>query len=269
MVIRPTSLWSHFARNLRQSAHRILENLDQARSLIAERSTNGGGRLTVGAPYSMCQALMPAVVAAFHKCLPGTHLSLVGLEPMDAVERLVRRDIDFALTLNPVRHKALATMDAGRDEVVIVASDQSPVSSLERLQASDLQSQAMILPTNPNAEYAVWSGFMLEAGVFPRITLETDSIELAIALVREGLGLTVAPRWAIPPVTNGLAARSIGRAGLWRTWSIAYPASLRLTSIHRAFLRICGERLNLGSTGASTPAPSEDSTSWRRTATVE
>src|SRR5215467_9544870 len=231
---------------LRQSAHRILENLDQARSLIAERSSNGGGRLSIGAPASLCRTLMPLVATAFHTRFPATDLSILTLDQANAIERLTRRDVDFALTLAPVRHKAVAAAEAGRDEVVVIAGEQSPLS---RLRANDLQSQAMILPPNPNSEYAVWSAFMLESGVFPRIRLETDSLELAIALARAGLGLTVAPRWAIASMEKGLAALNVGDSGLWRTWVVAYPASMRLTSIHRAFLRICSEQLGAALSG--------------------
>ena len=251
---------------LRQSAHRILDNLDQARSLIAERSTNGGGRLSIGAPPVVCQALMPPVVAAFSKRFPATHLSITSLDQSNAVDRLIRRDVDFAIMLAPVRHKALATAEAGRDEVVVVASEQSPLSRLQRLQASDLQSQAMILPPNPNIDYAAWSGFMLESGVFPRITLETDSLELAIALARAGLGITVAPRWAVAAAPQGLTMLSVGKTGLWRTWAVTYPAALRLTSIHRAFLRICGEQLGAALSGI--PPKEADSAGWERTGTA-
>jgi len=189
------------------------------------------------------------------------------MDRTSAIERLMRRDVDFALTLAPVRHKAIASTEAGRDEVVVVAGEQSPVSRMERLRANDLQSQAMILPPNPNTEYAVWSGFMLESGVFPRITLETDNLELAIALAHAGLGLTVAPRWALIALSKGLVARSIGEAGLWRTWVITYPASLRLTSIHRAFLAICGEQLSTAFGGV----PGKETTTttdWDRTETA-
>ena len=237
---------------LRQSAHRILENLDQARSLIAERSSNGGGRLSVGAPASVCRTLMPFVATAFHTRFPATELSIITLDQANAIERLTRRDVDFALTLAPVRHKAIAAAEAGRDEVVVIAGEQTSLSRLSRLRANDLQSQAMILPPNPNTEYAVWSAFMLESGVFPRVTLETDSLELAIALARAGLGLTVAPRWAMISMEKGLAALKVGDSGLWRTWVVAYPASMRLTSIHRAFLRICSEQLGAALSG--TPA---------------
>ena len=212
---------------------------------------------------------MPSVVAAFHKRFPATHFSIIVLDQADAIETLLRRDVDFALTLAPVRHKALATMEAGRDEVVVVASDQNSINRLDRLQASDLQSQAMILPPKPNAEYAVWSGFMLEAGVFPRITLETDSLELAIELAHEGLGLTVAPRWAVGASSKGLAAISVGKTGLWRNWTITYPASLRLTSIHRAFLRICSEQLGHAFSGVSQEPVPEAPMNWERTGTTE
>jgi len=189
------------------------------------------------------------------------------MDRTSAIERLMRRDVDFALTLAPVRHKSIASTEAGRDEVVVVAGEQSPVSRMERLRANDLQAQAMILPPNPNTEYAVWSGFMLESGVFPRITLETDNLELAIALAQAGLGLTVAPRWALIALSKGLVARSIGEAGLWRTWVITYPASLRLTSIHRAFLSICSEQLSTA-LGGVPGKETTTATDWNRTETA-
>jgi len=250
---------------LRQSAHRILENLDQARSLIAERSSNGGGRLSIGAPTSVCRTLMPLVATAFHTRFPATDLSIITLDQANAIERLTRRDVDFALTLAPVRHKAIAAAEAGRDEVVVIAGEQNPLSRLSRLRANDLQSQAMILPPNPNTEYAVWSAFMLESGVFPRIRLETDSLELAIALARAGLGLTVAPRWAMISMEKGLAALKVGDSGLWRTWVVAYPASMRLTSIHRAFLRICSEQLGAALRGTPAKEGLEAAASLERT----
>ncbi len=252
---------------LRQSAHRILENLDQARSLIAERSSDGGGNLRVGVPTSLCGMLMPPVASAFHKRFPATHLTITTIDHADAVDALIRRDVDFVVTLAPVHHKAVATAEAGRDEVVIVAGERSALRQLKILQAADLQSQAMILPPRPNMEYAVWSAYMLESGVFPRITMETDSLELAIALAREGLGLTVAPRWAIGAAPE-VAALRIGAAGLWRTWLIAYPASLRLTSIHRAFLRICTDSVGILS-GMPKNDAMEPSVNWEKTGTSE
>ena len=109
---------------------------------------------------------------------------------------------------------------------------------------------------------------MLESGAFPRITLETDSLELAIALVRAEVGLTVAPRWAVAAMPQGVTALSVGPSGLWRTWALTYPAALRLTSIHRAFLRICGDLLNAGLSLAPAKESAETSMNWERTGTA-
>jgi hypothetical protein len=49
---------------------------------------------------------------------------------------------------------------------------------------------------------------------------------------------------------KGLTAINVGDSGLWRTWVVAYPASMRLTSIHRAFLCICREQLGAALSGA-------------------
>jgi hypothetical protein len=50
---------------------------------------------------------------------------------------------------------------------------------------------------------------------------------------------------------KGLSALNVGDSGLWRTWVVAYSAAMRLTSIHRAFLRICSEQLGAALSGTS------------------
>lgn len=228
---------------LRQGAHHILESLEQAQSLIAEQSAQGGGRLRVGAPPTVCQRLMPQVLSAFHRHLPATNIALIAAEEAAVEERLARRDLEFAIALMPVRHKVLAVRELGRDELVLVVRSDDPLSGLERVAASHLRSRAMILPPSPNREYEVWSRFLLESGVFPKVAVETNSLEAAIALVRDGLGVAVAPRWALDGTWQDVGAVPIGRTGLWRHWAVAYPAALHLTAIHRTFLKICSEQI--------------------------
>ena len=44
---------------------------------------------------------------------------------------------------------------------------------------------------------AAWDTFLIEAGVFPEIIVETDDLDLAKQLAIEGHGVTVAPRWSV------------------------------------------------------------------------
>src|SRR5216684_8093232 len=49
-----------------QSAQQMLTNLDRMSRLIAEHGRSGGGRLIIGAPQSVCDLLLPKLVAELH-----------------------------------------------------------------------------------------------------------------------------------------------------------------------------------------------------------
>lgn len=228
-----------------QCTRQVLEKLEQARSLVAEYSHNGSGRIRIGAHASACQALLPPIVAEFRAKFPKAELAVLAMQDAAALEQLNSRGLDFALLQVPIDGKPLGMVEAGRDELVCVLTSTHELVGRDRISADDLREQRLILPPFASAEYAPWQNLMIEAGVFPRIAVETDNFELAKSLVLSGVGLTIGPRWALGnEIASGeLIARAFGRRGLWRNWCIGYVQPAHHSSAHRGFLKICAERL--------------------------
>ena len=244
-----------------QCTQQVLENLDRVRAMLAERTDTASGHLSVGAPALFCHWLLPRVLGEFHTRYPGIALSVMTADPDSMAARLAHRELDLALLPFPVRQQSLGTVQLGRDELVVIAPPGNPIASGPRLEASSLKGQPVIVPNPGNKLWAAWDAFLIEAGVFPDIVVETDDLDLAKALAIEGHGATVVPRWAVTrEVAEGkLRALALGPVGVFREWCLAYHHGTQLTGIRRNFLRICNDEMPrlLGSTRSKSPQTEE------------
>ena len=150
-----------------------------------------------------------------------------------AIDRIAHREIDIALVPTAIQHKILALAPLGKDELVAVLSPSNPLARKERVLACDLKDQRFIMPPPGNLRFVPWDKFLLQWGLFPRIVVETDDLELAKHLAQHDVGMTIAPRWSLnndvtrrlsvpgqaisgpvpPPLVPAHAERAHGRAG--------------------------------------------------------
>jgi DNA-binding transcriptional LysR family regulator len=245
---------------LLQCACQVLDNLERVRSLVAEQSNTNSGRLSVAVPATFCHWLLPGLIDEFHERFPAIQVSVVMTDVEIAAERIVHRELDIALVPTSLQQKSLALAPLGKDELVAVMAPSNPLSSKERLTAVDLKEQRFIMPSPGNLRFVPWDNFLIHSGLFPRIVVETDDLELAKRLAGQNVGITIVPRWS----TNDEVARGecivlpIGPKGLFRDWHLAYHNAIQLTGPRRSFLRVCVELLprlfaNLEGSGKSKP----------------
>lgn len=256
-----------------QCARQVLDNLDRVRAMLAERSNSAAGHLSIGAPALFCHWLLPEVLGAFHVRFPAIALSIVTADPDSMVARLAHRELDLALLPFPIRQQSLGMVQLGRDELLAIVAPRHELARRERLSAKDLQGQPLIVPNPGNQLWAAWDAYLIEAGVFPEITVETDDLDLAKRLAIGGHGITVAPRWSVRgEIERGeLSAIPLGAAGVFRQWCLAYHHGAELTGMRRNFLRTCQEELPrlLGITALKRRPPREQTPETRASDTSE
>lgn len=228
-----------------QCTRQVLDNLDRVRAMLAERSDTASGHLSIGAPALFCHSLLPQMLATFRTRFPAVAFSVITAEPDSMAARLAHGELDLALLPFPVRQQSLGTIQMGRDELVVVVAANSELAALSRIEAKQLKGHPAIVPNPGNKLWAAWELFLIEAGVFPEIVVETDDLDLAKQLVIRGHGLTVVPRWAaVAEVGAGqLSALALGHSGVYREWCLAYHHGTDLTGVRRNFLRICADEM--------------------------
>jgi DNA-binding transcriptional LysR family regulator len=230
---------------LLQCACQVLDNLERVKLILAERSNNNSGRLSVAVPATFCHWLLPHLIDEFHARFPAVQVSVVMTDVDVAVDRIAHREIDIALIPTTVQHKALALAPLGKDELVAILSSSNPLAHKDRVLATDLKDQRFIMPPPGNLRFVPWDKFLLQSGVFPRIVVETDDLELAKRLVQQNVGITIVPRWSLNDemARHQCAVLPIGPYGLYRDWFLAYHNATQLAGPWRSFLRVCVEHL--------------------------
>jgi DNA-binding transcriptional LysR family regulator len=228
-----------------QCARQVLDNLDRVRGMPAEHSKTAGGHLSIGAPALFCHSLFPRVLGAFHTRYPAIALSVATADPDSMVARLAHRELDLALLPFPMRQQSLGMVRIGRDELVAIVGPDDELANRTRIDALELKGRDLIVPNPGNRLWAAWDSFLVEAGVFPNIKIETDDLDLAKQLAIQGHGITVGPRWSVvAEVEQGrLRAMSLGRGGVFREWCLAYHHGVEITGTRRNFLRICSDEM--------------------------
>jgi len=256
-----------------QCARQVLDNLDRVRGLLADQSKTTAGHLSIGAPALFCHSLFPAVLSAFHVRYRGIALSVVTADPDSMAARLAHRELDLALLPYPIKQQSLGMVQLGRDELVAIVEPHHEFAHHDRLHAKDLKGQPLIVPNPGNKLWAAWDAFLIEAGVFPEIIVETDDLDLAKQLAIAGHGISVAPRWLVlREIERGeLCAIPLGAAGVFRQWCLAYHHGSELTGMRRKFVKICQEEMPhlLGKSGVRRRAAHEQSPEAQRADTSE
>jgi DNA-binding transcriptional LysR family regulator len=228
-----------------QCARQVLDNLDRVKEMLAEHSKTASGHLSIGAPALFCHSLLPTMLGAFRHRFPRIALSVVTADPDSMAARLASRELDVALLPYPISQQSLGMVPLGRDELVAIVHPRHELAPLERLSASDLSSKPLIVPTPGDKLWAAWDNFLVEAGVFPEIGIETDDLEVAKRLAIEGQGISVAPRWAVRAEVEAgkLRAIALRSGGVFRQWCLAYHYGAQLIGTRRNFFNLCHEEM--------------------------
>jgi len=226
-------------------AEQVLDKIEDAERLLAEQGVGGGGVLRIGGADAACQDLLPPVLKEFLGQFPRVHLELAGGHTTTTLGRVLAGELDLGLVTLPVETDRIRVTEVGRDELVAVVCPDHAWAERRRVPAADFADQPIILYDRESRMTETLLQFLLEEGVFPRVTIEVDQVAVVKELVRLGLGVAVLPAWSVrPEVEHGVVrAITLGAQGLTRAWCLAtldngaQPASLK------ALVRLCVEHL--------------------------
>jgi DNA-binding transcriptional LysR family regulator len=226
-------------------AEQVLDKIEDAERLLAEQGVGGGGVIRLGGADATCQHLLPAVVKEFLAQFPRVHLQLAGGHTSTTLGRVLGGELDLGLVTMPVETDRIRVTEIGRDELVAIVRPDHAWAERRRVTAVDFTDEPLILYDRESRMTETLLQFLLEEGVFPRVTIEVDQVAVVKELVRVGLGVAVLPAWSVrPEVELGwLRAISLGSQGLTRTWCIAALDNGTQPAALKALVRLCVEHL--------------------------
>jgi DNA-binding transcriptional LysR family regulator len=202
----------------------------------AQRSTGIAGRVRLGVIPSASLQLMPNLVGRFTRRYPRVEVSLFEEPSQDQTrltEWLERKTIDLAIVELPF--SAMETCELAADELCAVVSGASEFAANTHVSIADLASQPLVM-SRYTSERIVRSAFKKRSKAFqPRF--EVQDLNTLMNFVREGLGVAILPRMAIPESVGGVAFVAF-KPPLRRRVGIAAPSIASLSPAARAFIEM-------------------------------
>jgi DNA-binding transcriptional LysR family regulator len=128
---------------------------------------------------------------------------------------------------------------------VIVPPDH-PWAKRRRVRWTELASQVLITYNKASQTHQLLLHRLAQEGAGAPETMEVREAEAVTEMVKVGLGVAVLPSWVVRADLRSkqLLTITLGRAGLKRSWAIAYIRGRQLPTYSQEFIRICRERFS-------------------------
>jgi DNA-binding transcriptional LysR family regulator len=185
---------------------------------IALACRSGGvGRVRLGTGATACIYLLPPILAATRRQMPGLQIVVETGNTPDILRRVEQGSLDAGLvTLPRAIGRGLARVRLRRDELLALLPDATSADG--PVTPAQLAAQPLILYESGGDTRGIIDAWFRNAGLTPRPVMELGSVEAIKVLVSSGLGASVLPRLALDQEVPGAqrhtlrpaAARELG-----------------------------------------------------------
>jgi Transcriptional regulator len=157
---------------------------------IGEMERVPKGEIVVGANEATCLHVLPEVFAEFKKQYPDVNVGIQRAERGKILESIIDNSVDFGVVSIPVTDNRLTVVQIHRDELVVIAAPNHPLSKLKSKSAavSDVVKFPLLLPKLGRTRDAIEALFH-ERNLKPNVSMELDSSELLKRFVAADVGV--------------------------------------------------------------------------------
>ena len=195
-----------------EHAKRIMEITDEIKALASETTLIGS--LALGVVPSSLINLVPPALANLRKAHPRLQLQIKADLSQELTQQVRNRDIDAAIVTAPAQPlDGLRVQSICHEPLNVIAPATAPEETVKEL-----------LAAHPFLWFnrRTWAGqqierYLIDQKINVRPVLEVDSLEAIEALVRNGIGISIAPRRACaPPYPDDLKILPLGEPQIHR-----------------------------------------------------
>ncbi len=199
-------------RSFLNDARRIIKLSEEARLSVRRIASGTAGALAIGFIPATSYELLPRLVSAAARELPGIELVLKELVTADQLDGLSTRRLDVGILRLPVDHDRMETLRVSRDPMRLAIPDDHPFATEPAVPIEQLQGQAFIMyaPVESRYHHDLLSAAFRRAAILPNYVQYARETHTILALVGAGVGLAVVPQSSVrlrpPNVTIRLLA---------------------------------------------------------------
>jgi DNA-binding transcriptional LysR family regulator len=166
------------------------------------------GRVRLGTGATACIYLLPPILAAARRRMPGLEILVETGNTPDILRRIEHGSLDAGLvTLPRTLHRGLARHRLRRDELVALMPAATAADGA--VTPAQLAAQPLILYESGGDTRGIVDAWFRGAGLSPRPIMELGSVEAIKVLVGSGLGASVLPSLALDRQIPGTRQRPL------------------------------------------------------------
>jgi DNA-binding transcriptional LysR family regulator len=157
------------------------------------------GPLNIGASITTAIYLLPQVLYEFSKKYPEVQINLKILNTEKIINELFNGDIDYGLAEGSIKDGHLFKTEIADDEIVLIASEDNPLTKKKIVKPKDLISQKFIMSEAGSGTREFIEEFLSSHKINIRkihILMTLDNPELIIRMVQSGLGIAFVSKWS-------------------------------------------------------------------------
>lgn len=178
-----------------------VERLYEAALLVNDFATglrkHPRGVLTVTASPSLATGFVPAVLRRFREGSPEMQIHFRTSQIADMARELLARQVSVAVSVAPVADVGITVEPFASGRMVCIAGQGHPIGAEPLVTLAQLARYPMVL-----YDRSIFFGRLIhqafaEAGLHPDVAIEITRAELAVALVRQRLGVALVDEFSL------------------------------------------------------------------------
>lgn len=182
---------------LLRHAEIILAQVDLARHELDAFSAEIGGRVSIGAPPTVGERLLPGVLHDYHRRYPRVQLKVTEGSTAVLTRLLESGELDLAVISLPVVQAGLTVERLFTEELVVVVAKGHTLAGRAGVSIGELREESFLLYSPGGYVRDATLAACRAGGFVPRVTLDSGSMELLLRLAEAGLGVAIIPPLAI------------------------------------------------------------------------
>jgi DNA-binding transcriptional LysR family regulator len=215
---------------LLQLSHRVFQDLQDTIAGISDRQESLKGTMRLVGGMTVCLYVFPALLAELRRVHPQLELKISAGSAEKCIAQLRSGTADLALLTLPIESPDLVAVQVIDEELLLVGDVKHPLARKKKITPADLTGQPFVLFESGSNTRRVVDEFFVKERIDPRIVMETENVEILKAMVRTGVGITIAPYQAVAAdvAHRRLFCRRIAGHSLIRETGWVYPKMSRL-----------------------------------------
>ncbi|MCI2047963.1 MAG: LysR family transcriptional regulator [Faecalibacterium sp.] len=193
--------------------------------------------IRIGTFTSVSRNLLPPLMQQFKALYPGAHFVLQQGEYTGIARWVQEGAVDFGF-VSPEAVSGLALAPLYRDEMLAVLPPKHPLAAKSRVTLRELAAEPFILLDE--GKMSVVKNAFAGAGLAPHIEYEVYDDYSILAMVRQGLGISILYRLVLAGFGEGVALRPVAEplertvALAWKSWDTLPLAARRFAEFIKA-----------------------------------